>query len=181
MLDGMRYGRHGAPDAPGALALRASRRRRLTAAGALGALLFNTACYSYARVDRAPEPGQSVAILVNDAGRAALGTQLGAGIDRVDGRLVSADGDGYVVAVSRVHYVRAPAATWSGEQVRLRAADVARVDRRTLSKGRTIAAVGGVVAAVVVFAVTRGLDGFGREADSPRPPDPGPDQSRGRP
>jgi hypothetical protein len=159
--------------------LRRRATRSLVGVGCGGALLFNTACYSYRPIDTATgfTPRQRVAVDVTDQARVRLGEQLGSGVSRIEGTVVAHEGEQYVLSVSRVGYVGGTTTNWAGENVRVARADVARVQERRLSGVRTGLLAGGIAAALVVL--TLGMDWIGFGSDDDRRPDPGngdPDQ-----
>lgn len=156
------------PSTPGVQ--RFTRRRRLVAAAAGGALALNAGCYAYAPIAGAPAPGQVVSLELSDAGRVAVGERLGPGVVRVEGRLVEMRDSTFVLGVTRVATVAGGVANWAGERVTIPQSAVMRTSERKLSKGRSFLAAGIAVAAIVAFAVTREIFGFGPGDSEPKPP-----------
>jgi hypothetical protein len=113
----------------------------------------------------APETGSSVALYLNDAGRLALGPSVGPEIDRLEGRLVELDNEGYLIAVQHVYALRGGVQIWSGEQVRVGKDHVRSVSERRLSKVRTVA-LGAAGAGSLTYMLSRGLFGFGLDDPS---------------
>ena len=109
-----------------------------------------------------PPVGTEVAFDVNDAGRLALGGQMGPEIKQVEGRLLDQENGEYVVAVSTIRLLRGGEQTWSGEKVRIKTEHVGTAYTRRLSKGRTIA-LAAVGVGAVALVVTRSLKGSGDE------------------
>ena len=108
---------------------------------------------------------------INDAGRVALGGQMGPEISRIEGRLVQKDNTDYVVAVSVVNLLRGGEQTWRGEQVRIKQEFVSAMYEKRFSRGRSIAA-GAVAAGVIALVVTKGsLLGLGGLDPLPGPSD----------
>jgi len=109
-----------------------------------------------------PELGTVVAFDVNDAGRFALGGQMGPEIGQVEGRLVSRDSGEYLVAVSSVHFIRGGDQVWTGEKVLIKSEYITGSYQRKFDAPRSVvfAAIG--VGAAAYF-VTRSLFGFGVE------------------
>ncbi len=107
-------------------------------------------CYGYA-APRGPEPevGINVALDINDAGRAALGGQMGPDIATVQGQLIDRDSAGYLLSVSAVRLRMGGEQIWNGEQVRIRDDHVWNRAERRFSWGRTVAfggvGVGGIL------------------------------------
>jgi hypothetical protein len=128
---------------------------------------MNGACYSYVpRVDStAPRPGERIALQVSDQGRVDLGDQLGPGVDRVEGTLVSVDDGQYVMSVASVQNVRHQTSHWSGERVPIRKANVTRLEQRRFSIARTSLAVGGAALAVALLVSTHALESIGLIGD----------------
>jgi len=130
-------------------------------------------CYTMQPVGRlGTDPGTSVALDVNDAGRVALGPSMGQGISRIEGRLLGAPDSTYVLAVSTVRFLRGGTEVWSGEQVRVSPDHVGSTYVRRFSRTRTVAlglAIAGGFAAVLL---TRSLIGSGDD-------DPGDDPGGG--
>src|SRR5262249_14358008 len=111
--------------------------------------------------------GDPVALETTDEGRAALGDRPGPGVMRIEGRLASPENDAYVISVSEITAIGAGSSHWTGEQVTVQQGFVSRVEERSLSRSRTILAIGAAVAAVTVFIITRTLVGGGSEAKTP--------------
>lgn len=142
--------------------------RRFAALAVIGPLLAG--CYTLrpAVGGHSPEIGNEIAFDVNDAGRVALGLQMGPEISQIEGRLISRDSGAFVVGVNAVRSLRGGEQVWSGERVSLRNEWINSTYARQFSAGRTLilgaAGVGGVV-----YILTRGL--LGGATDEP-PPDP---------
>ena len=139
---------------------------------ALGAVAtVNGACFTYvARADASsPNPGQRVALQVSDQGRVDLAERLGPGVDRVEGTLVSLDSDQYVMSITKVQNVRRQSNYWAGERVPIRRANVARLEERKFSLGRTSLLVGSTAAAVAVLVASNALQTIGIIGDNGGP------------
>jgi hypothetical protein len=119
-------------------------------------------CYNY-RPLTAPVPaaGTPVSLVLNDQGRAAVAESIGSGAARVEGTVVRATDNVYVVSVSGVQGINGRVTRWSGETVGLRRDYVAAPYERRLSKQKTILLISSVAAAFGAFFVTRDLLGFG--------------------
>ena len=141
--------------------------RRIAATAA--AALLCTACFGYAPARTIPQPGKLVAFEITDEGRSALTATLGPGVVRLEGTLVALEGDDYLVdADAATTTVRRVPTPLDGVRVRLSPRDVARVEEWRLSRRRTYPVLGGTVAVVTAFFITRGLVGRGT------PPEGGP-------
>lgn len=147
------------------------RRVRRPALPAVCALAFASGCYTLVPVATATPPlGATVGLHITDAGRVALGGTMGPEIEMVEGRLVRADSQQYVVAVRAVHLLRGGVQTWSGERVTVRADQVARVEERKFSRGRTAAIIAAGVGMVAAIA-TQSLIGGAAPEPGKGPPD----------
>ena len=147
----------------------AARRARAAFAGAL-LLPSATGCYTYVPVrDGAPTARSEIALNISDQGRVALAERVGTGVRRVSGDLLQSTDSVFVLAVTSVEYLDAPAAArWSGEEVTIAREYVAGVWERRISRGRSAVAVAlGIAAAVAVAAIA--ITGFGSDSGDPRP------------
>lgn len=145
--------------------------RRAVSSLCIATMALQTACFSYAPLGTmAPSPAQQVGVVINDRGRTLLGERVGALVDRIDGRIVSADSQNVVLDVYRVTDLRGTATTWTGERVTIPRDAVLGFRERKISKFRVLALV--AVAAVAVFAVLQtSFDFFGDpKTDDPAPP-----------
>lgn len=139
-------------------------------------------CYRAVPIDASTPPvGETVSFLISDRGRVGLGDRLGPGVARIEGRVVAAGGEEFVVNVFRVANIDGRTSTWSGETVRLDREFVDRLQGRQLNKRRTLLVAAGVTTAVVYLIATRGLGGLFNGGDDPGEGDGGPDQRRVRP
>jgi len=119
---------------------------------ASGAVL--SGCFSMQPVQNVtPEPGTSVAIDINDAGRTALEPTMGRDIAQVHGNLVRQDSDAYYVAVTNVDFIRGGSQTWTGEIVPIKTSYASAYYTQVFSLRRTAAA--GAVVAVALAVMTR--------------------------
>ncbi|MCC6318998.1 MAG: hypothetical protein IT361_15065 [Gemmatimonadaceae bacterium] len=121
-------------------------------------------------VGTAPAAGERVALEISDEGRVALAERLGSGLVEVEGRLVALSPAAFDMQVFKVRSIRDGEAQWSGERVSIPRAQVARVNARALSRGRTVLAVAGIGGGIIAFIVTRQLLSGGRERDPSNPP-----------
>jgi hypothetical protein len=144
---------------------------RITGLALFGSLVAG--CYSLQPVRGTPPVGAQVAFDVNDAGRVALGGQIGPEIGQIEGRLLRRDSGEYALAVSAVRMLRGGEQVWSGETVRLRPEHLGNAYERRFSKGRTVVLGLALVGGVVAFAVTRDLFGLGSDPEIRPPRDTG--------
>ena len=120
------------------------------------------ACYVYQPlVTGAPQPDARLALDLSDQGRVALVTNVGSDVSRVEGTLAGETPDEYLIRVSDVFAQHGTRTKWNGEVVSVRREYVTRVRERSLSRGRTVATVAGVLGAVVGLAAGTHLAGFG--------------------
>ena len=137
----------------------------------LASLVAAVGCYAAepAAVGVAPELGTRMSFQLNDQGRAALGVVMGDGLERIEGRLLSREAAGYLVAVSEVRRVRGALQVWAGEPIRLEDRHVSGVSIQRYSRRRTAIAVAGGIGALTLI-LTRGLEGFALGSDPSTPP-----------
>ena len=121
----------------------------------LAAIVATSACYDYVPVTTSPPVGEVVALEITDRGRVDLSDRFGPGIARIEGRLVSAQPDQYVVAISRVTQINGDQASWTGETARLSRDVVGNVQSRQFARTRTALVAAAATAGVVGFIVSR--------------------------
>jgi len=158
----------------GSSALRRPLRR--TCAAAVAALLFPflNGCYTYQRVATPQLPqGTDVSLTITDQGRVGLGDRMGAGVMRVNGRVVDPSDSAWVVHVSSVEMLAGGKSHWSGEEVRLPRAYVGEVSTREFSRKKTWLAAGITIGAVAATIGAVSLITGGYEGSDPKPPPDG--------
>ena len=142
-------------------------RVRAGASMALAALVSSvTACYQYAPIASAtPSVGQLVELQVTDRGRVGLGDRFGPGVQFIMGRLVSEQGNDFVVSVGSVKNIDGETHMWSGDTTRVDKGFIATVKGKKLSTTRTalMALAGGV--AVYLIVSTKLLGAFSGSDD----------------
>lgn len=137
---------------------------------ALGVVLMG--CYTYQPVAGVvPEVGMQVAFDVNDAGRVALGGQMGPEIAQVEGQLVQKDSGSYLVAISTVRLLRGGEQVWTGEQVRLKSEYLGSAYQRRFSAGRSVALGAAALGGFTAFLVSRSILGSGSKDNPGQPTD----------
>lgn len=145
----------------------------------LGLLMsFNTACYAFVPVatGAAPKSGDQVRVHLNADGMAGLTQVLGPGVEYAEGTLVSSGADSMIVGVGSIRLVEGVDRYWNGQNVITFPANfVAGVDVRRLDQTRTrVAAIGGGLTVLAVFALALGTGGVKGQPDSgggtPPPP-----------
>lgn len=136
--------------------------RRIANVGALVLVATGlSGCYTFQLSQGTQLPvGSEVAFDFTDAGRVALGGQMGPEIARVEGRLFAKENDEYVIAVSHVKLLRGGDQVWQGERIWVRSEHVANIYERRFSQGRSVVA-SAMGAGAVLFIVTRAIVGAG--------------------
>jgi hypothetical protein len=134
--------------------------------------LFLTGCYTLEPVRTAPEVGSKLAVDVTDVGRVALGGLIGQEIGQIEGRLVSQENGEFVLAVSKVRFLRGGQQVWTGEEVHVRKDHVATTYQKRFHKGRTIALTAVLVSGIVAIVVGQDLLGFGQDESPPNRTEP---------
>lgn len=137
------------------------------------ATAFLCGCYQYVPLTELPAPGTPVALEVTDDARPALRDRVGSNVERIEGRVLSANADQLTLAVDKVLDLRGEDTKWNGESVVVARRETARSYHRRLDKVRTILTVGILVGGAIAFAASRSLGVFGGgtlEGPSPPPP-----------
>lgn len=138
----------------------------------LVAVVAAQGCYTYVPVETTTPPvGERLAFELTDEGRAALAERLGPGVVRVEGNVIAADSDRYVMRVWGVSQLREGTVRWSGETVSIGRGYVRGVEQRKLATTRTWL-VAGTATGLLVYAMSQDLVGGGRTEDDPDPTDP---------
>lgn len=136
-------------------------------------VLSATGCYTYVPLETDPPVGERLEFQITDRGRVGLAESFGSGLARVEGRLTRVDAQNYALDVFRVTQLDGVRSTWSGESVRLDKGFVGQVQRRQLSRTRTLALAGGIAAGVAALVASRDLIGvFSGDPDEETPIDP---------
>lgn len=147
----------------------------------VAALTLLGACHKYVPVDGATPPaGDIIAFHISDQGRIGLHDRLGPGVARIEGRVVGAESDVFVVSVASVEQLNGTDTRWAGEEMRLQRSFVSHVQRREFSKTRTLLLAGGITAGIVAFVASQGFDALFGDDDDNGPPEP-PQEKRRRP
>jgi hypothetical protein len=116
-------------------------------------------CYRYVPADRAGlASGMHVVIDLSAAGREHVRPTIGEFVTTVEGNVAQASADSLTLSlVSVLRRGDLGPSTWNGETIHLAAADMERVRRSELSRGRTTVAAASLSAAGVglVYAIAR--------------------------
>lgn len=105
---------------------------------------------------------------------------MGPEIEQIEGRLIQADNNEYVVGVTTLHLLRGGEQVWHGEEVRVKKEYVTSVYERRLSKARSVALAAAGIGAVAYIA-SRAIAGSGSIDQPITPPDSGHTSRRRRP
>ena len=134
----------------------------------LGAVLTSMACYRYVPAEGAiSSSDERVRIELTDRGSADLAHLLGPGPVAVAGRVIAATDSQVTLSVLVVEFRRGEEQFWVGESLAIPRPLISRVERRELSRRRTVlAAVTALVGAVIVVDLFRGGEAlFGGKRD----------------
>lgn len=149
--------------------------RRVAAVLSLLSLFATGACYSYVPVTGTPAPGQELALVITDRGRAALSERVGPELDQLRGTLVTRNDSSYTLAMKQAVTLRRVSNTWTGESLTVSSSLVGSVRERRLDRGRSWLLAASATAAVVAFIATRSfLDGNRNIETDPSTPPTGP-------
>ena len=131
-------------------------------------LLAGTACYRYVPTEGTiPQSGERVRVELTDQGSAEMARLLGPGPVAIAGRVLAADEAELTVGVQAVEFRRREEQFWVGERLSVPRPLIARVERRKLSRTRTIlTTVASLAAAVLIVDVFAGGEAlFGGKND----------------
>lgn len=118
-------------------------------------------CYVYAPIAQAPAPGMRVVLDLNDRGRVALSDSIGPSADRIEGEVASTADSTYVLRVTSIRYTNGRASKWTNEPLSIRTDLVRHLREKRFSRRRTVFVAASSVAALLAFALTTDLIGFG--------------------
>lgn len=135
-------------------------RVQLLAALALSATPLTVGCYGYYQPMTPGLAGHRVQLSITDSGAVVLTPQVGAGIEAVDGTMLTDTASKYVVSVTGVHRRDGLESDWKGEPVAIPHALVSTVMERRFSRARTtLFAVAGTIAMIAVKHAFGGAGG----------------------
>jgi hypothetical protein len=143
----------------------------LSAVGIVCTIGSMTGCYTYIRrpISEAA-PKAQVSAEITDAGRIALGEQVGSEVARIDGEIVQRTDSALRVTVSEIRYLNGTSNQWQGQEVTLRPQDVKSLTQRTYSRQRSMlaaVALGGLAALAILTAALTGVFSGGQGQDKP--------------
>jgi hypothetical protein len=149
---------------------RASLARRLVSVSCIGSLALQIGCYSYLPVQsELPRTSERISVSINDVGRVLLAERVGPTLDRIEGRLVSADSASVVLSVSRVTTLRGVSSRWLGEDVTIPRQAILAYQARPFSRSRTFALAAAIVGGLIALALSISLAVGGNGTPDPVP------------
>src|SRR5262249_12901800 len=128
-------------------------------------------CYSYRPIATPePAPGTNLSLILNDEGRMQTTHQVGPYAMRIEGELVQATPDDFVLAVTDVVDIRGTRSKWTGESASLPRSYVMMAYQKQFSRSRTVVLAAAVAGGIVALIASRNLLGFGGSGDNGQPP-----------
>ena len=156
---------------------------RARAVAAFWMVLGTAGCHRFAPAEVATvDPEEDVRILVTESAATRLSSDLGVYTTSLEGRFRQEPHDSVSISVPVTRVYRGRTVDSGRQTLFLGRGEVVRVERRELSRGRTIAAAVGAVAvfAALVSGVVQWLDPNPPTDETPQPPPPaGSIRSRG--
>jgi hypothetical protein len=112
-------------------------------------------CYKYVPADHAQlAPATPVSVELSELGTVNLAPKVGQSVVVLEGSIMSATASSLTLALESVRRRGESAvANWNGESITLASDEIAQVNRKELSRGRTFAASTALVAASVGIVV----------------------------
>jgi hypothetical protein len=118
---------------------------------AVPAMFAGTACYQYRTSGPdAVQPGQIVHVDLTAPGAAMLASTIGPNATALNGRVLTRAGNDVTVAVTQINRSNGPEQFLKDEPISFSLANASGIQLRSFDKQRTVLAIGGVIAAVVV-------------------------------
>ncbi len=143
----------------------------------IGALLLaglgGSGCYRYVPIQpSAVRPNEEVRVLITDDAAARVVKEFGTYAGELEGQLATAESDSIAVSVLIARAYRGVSLDNVRQTLFLSRSEVVEVRRRQISRGRTVLAAAGVLAAfgVLVNTVVQMGDPNPRDDDPPPPP-----------
>jgi hypothetical protein len=141
---------------------------------AIGFLPVLAGCYAYLPVATLqPAPGTNLSLVLSDEGRMQSVRQVGPYTMRIEGELLQATPEDFVVAVSDVVDIRGTRSKWTGESVSLPRSYVMMTYEKQFSRSKTVLLATAVAGGIVAIFASRNLLGLGGSGNTgTTPPDP---------
>ena len=140
----------------------------------IGFLPVLVGCYTYLPVATLqPAPGTNLSLVLSDEGRMQSVRQVGPYAMRIEGELLQATPEDFVVAVSDVVDIRGTRSKWTGESVSLPRSYVMMTYEKQFSRSKTVLLATAVAGGIVAIIAGRNLLGLGGSGNTGTiPPDP---------
>ncbi len=140
----------------------------------VGILPLLAGCYVYTPISTLePAPGTNLSLLLNDEGRMQSSHEVGPYAMKIEGELVQATPEDFVLSVSDVTDIRGVHSKWTGESVSLPRSYVMMTYQKQFSTSKTVLLAAAVAGGIVALIASRNLIGFGGSGDTGQnPPDP---------
>jgi hypothetical protein len=121
-------------------------------------ILFLARCFEYGDAPRDRiAVGRDVRITLTPDARTTLASKIGTQVRSLNGRVQTADTSGLTIAMTRTTLLDASEASWNNEIVSIPSSDIASIEQRRISGGKTFAMVVLVAGITAVVAVSVGL------------------------
>jgi len=115
------------------------------------AMLAGTGCYEYrASPVASVKPGQSVHVVLNQDGAAALTSSIGPNAASLDGKILRVSADEVTIAVTQIVRIAGPEEFMKDEPLSFPLAGATSATVRSLDKPRTVLAIGAILTGVVL-------------------------------
>ena len=127
--------------------------------------LPSSACHTYREMPgrHLPSSGTRVALHLTDSGAVVLAREIGPSAEWMEGDIVHADSALVTLSVRRVRMRGGLSTDWAGERVTVARSLIAAVSEKRLSRIRSLAFAGGMLAgAALAAAGATGIVGGGR-------------------
>lgn len=138
----------------------------VVACGVGSALLVMSGCYELVPHEPASSmrSGTEAVIILNDAGRVAVGPELGPEVRQVSGIVSAANDSTITVALDGVAMLSGETSSYQGQPLTLRRADIKSLGERRFSVARSAAVTVAIGAAAIALIATTRLGGSGSGA-----------------
>lgn len=150
--------------------------KRFSGRGAIAALMLGLGavqgCYSYAPIDSLGpvQAGRYVELGITDRGRVGLGERFGAGVRKINGILLSQEGENVVLSIDVITNIDGEANRWAGDTTRIDRNFIGTMMQRRLSAPKTTLLAAGVAAVIYVTAASNLIGGGTDKDDEPTGP-----------
>lgn len=117
-------------------------------------ILFLARCFEYGDTEREHIiAGRDVRVTLTPDARTTLASKIGTQVRALAGKVQTADTSGLTIAMTRTTLMDGSEASWNNELVSIPSGDIASIQQRKMSGGKTaamVALVAGVTAAVAL-------------------------------